>query len=551
MHHGILLILGLSAFLGLIGAYIFQKLKFPQVVGYIAIGLLIGQTGIGLIDKTHIANLQSFTYIALGIIGFLVGGELKISEFKKYGKQFSLILLGEGLIAFLLVGIATGIVLFQVSDNLTLALAGGLVFGAIASATDPASTIDVLWEYRSKGVLTIALVAIVALDDALAMSLYSIGKAVATILAGGDASILNELAKVGMELGGAVLLAVIFGLILSFILKRIHDQDKALTVSICTLLLVIGLSISLHWDVILAAMVLGFVISNMSPLRSEELFKMARSMSLPIYVLFFVLVGARLNISVMPSWVWIIIICYVLFRSIGKFTGSWLGGKFSKAERVVTNYCGLGLFSQGGVAVGLSIVAGKNLQILQVTENLNLGEVVVSVVTATTLIVQIIGPSMAKIAIKLAKEIDKNITEEDILKKLEATKAIKTDDVKIFNSDSIHKVVILFSDSSKSIQPVLNKDEEVVGMISFESLREALPEQDMWDWLLASDVMDEVVEPIYANNSMWEALSVMNETGRNELLVYESEDSTKFVGVITRREIKQVARKEFLQQQSA
>ncbi len=545
-HYGILLILGLSAFVGLAGAYIFQRLKFPQVVGYIIIGLFFGQTGIGLIDEKHIAELKPFTFFALGIIGFLVGGELKLSEFKKYGKQFSLILLGEGLAAFFMVGISSGIVLYFVTNNMTTALAGGIVFGAIASATDPASTIDVLWEYKSKGVLTIAIIAIVALDDALAMSLYSIGKAISTILAGGDASVSEELIKVGIELGGAVLLAVVLGSLLSFLLRKVHDKDKVLTISICTLLLVIGLSVSLGLDVILSSMFLGFLVSNMVPLRSVKLFQMARSMSMPIYVMFFVLVGARLNISVMPSWIWLIIGLYVFFRSLGKFSGSWLGGKLSGAEKSVTNYCGIGLFSQGGVAVGLSIVAGENLQILQITDSFNLGETIVTVVTATTLIVQIIGPPMTKFAISIAKEIGKDITEEDILKRLQLKKAVRKVKTNIFNFDSIYNVVDAFSENSISIQAVLNKYEKVVGIISFESLREALPDQDMWQWLLASDVMSKPVDPVTERQSMWDALNIMDETGKNELLVYDNKQSCVFKGIITREEIKDIARKEFL-----
>ena len=170
----VLFILGLSIIGGLVGASFFQKLRIPQVVGFIVIGLIVGDNGLKLVKHTDVATLQPFTIFALGIIGFLVGGELKAETFRKYARQFFAILLGEGITAFLLVGISTGLFIYFVFHNISAAFAAGIVFGAVASATDPASTIDVLWEYRSLGILTTSLTAIVALDDALAMVLYGI-----------------------------------------------------------------------------------------------------------------------------------------------------------------------------------------------------------------------------------------------------------------------------------------------------------------------------------------------------------------------------------------
>ncbi len=137
---GVLAVLGICVAGGVVGAWIFQKLKVPQVVGYIVVGVLIGDTGFGLLHPADIAALQPFNNFALGLIGFLVGGELSGSIFKKYGKQFTAILLGEGLLAFLLVGVTCTLIVQWVVHDWVIAAAAGVVFGAIASATDPAST---------------------------------------------------------------------------------------------------------------------------------------------------------------------------------------------------------------------------------------------------------------------------------------------------------------------------------------------------------------------------------------------------------------------------
>ena len=199
MASNVLVILGIAVFCGMIGALIFQKLKFPQVVGNIIIGLILGESVTGLISQADIANLKTFNLFALGIIGFLVGGELKIETFKKYAKQFLSILFFEGMFCFFMVGIATGLLVYAICRQVIPSIAVGLVFGAISSATDPASTIDVIWEYRAKGIMTTAIIAVVALDDALAMTLWGISTGILQIFGSGNVSdsILMENVEIG------------------------------------------------------------------------------------------------------------------------------------------------------------------------------------------------------------------------------------------------------------------------------------------------------------------------------------------------------------------
>jgi len=403
---GVLAVLGICVAGGVIGAWLMQKLKVPQVVGYIIVGVLIGDTGFGLLHPADIAALGSFNNFALGLIGFLVGGELSGSIFKKYGKQFTAILLGEGLAAFTLVGVASTIIVNLVVHDWVTSIAAGVVFGAIASATDPASTIDVLWEYRSAGVLSTAIVAIVALDDALAMTLYGLGTSVANILthSGGD-SVGVALMHTGIELGGAILLGVVSGFVLNAMMHYMPQTEKRLGISIGILLLCIGLSISFNMDVILSTMAVGIVLINQAPKRSKKLFETVRSFSTPIYIIFFVLVGARLSLGSMPLWLWGLVAAYVVMRSLGKWLGAYWGGRFSKAEKPVQQYMGMALFAQGGVAVGLSIVASHNLQHIQVTPEMTLGDMIIFTVTATTLCVQLIGPAFVKFAIKKSGEL--------------------------------------------------------------------------------------------------------------------------------------------------
>ena len=549
INFSVLFILGISIFCGLAGASVFQKLRIPQVVGYIVIGVIIGESVLKLVHHVDIVALQPFTVFALGIIGFLVGGELKTDAFKKYGKQFCAILLGEGVAAFLLVGAGTALFMYIIFHNASIALAAGIVFGAIASATDPASTIDVLWEYRSLGVLTTSLTAIVALDDALAMTLYGIGTGTAQILTGNSGSILKELAKVSVNLLGALVLGIISALILKAILKWIHQPEKSLAFAIGLLLLLISLAIYLDIDVILTTMTLGCVLTNIVPRRSQNLFKIMRSFSVPIYVVFFVLAGARLGISQMPNWLWVIVIIYVVGRSIGKMGGAYIGARYTGSKAVVRRYLGMGLFAQGGIAIGLSIMASHHLSGIMVDENLSLGDVIIFGVAATTLIVQLLGPPMVKLAIKLSDEIGRNITEEDVINSWTVANVMDKDVILIQENEPLIKAAKIFTENDYLVYPVIDKNRNIIGVLSLESLKDVLDNQHSWNWLVASDVMQPVNDRAFRNSALRDVLDQMSELKIEQMPVMEANNSNVPIGILDIARIKRRVEKEVLRRQ--
>ncbi|MBN2685254.1 MAG: cation:proton antiporter [Pontiellaceae bacterium] len=550
-HLGVLAVLGICVAGGVVGAWIFQKLNIPQVVGYIVVGVLIGDTGFGLLKPGDIADLTPFNNFALGLIGFLVGGELSGSIFKKYGKQFTAILLGEGLAAFLLVGLAATGIVFLVCHNWIYALAAGIVFGAIASATDPASTIDVLWEYRSAGVLTTAVIAIVALDDALAMTLYGLGTSVASILANsGEGSIATTMMHTGIELGGAIVLGVAAGFVLNAMMHYMPQTEKRLGISIGILLLCIGLAVAFHMDVILATMAVGIVLINLAPRRSKQLFEVIRSFSTPIYIIFFVLVGARLSLGNMKLWLWGLVAAYVLMRSIGKWFGSYLGARVSKAEKPVQKYMGMALFAQGGVAVGLSIVASQSLQHIEVA-GMTLGDIIIYTVTATTLCVQLIGPAFTKLAIKKAGEIGRNVTEEDIMAELKVSDVVDTSIVPLKEGTPLAEVVQHFAEQDTLVYPVIANDEKIVGVLTFEMLKEILLDRDTWLWLVVGDVMQPLTEHLLAQTNLAEALKEMQNAQVEALPVIESTETGKLMGVLDQRAARRKVSAELVHRQTA
>ncbi len=545
MNLGIFILFGIGILGGIVSALFIRKLRVPQILGYIICGFLLGSSCFNVVKISDIHSLEPFNMFALGIIGFLVGGELKFKTFKKYGKQFVAILLGEGLGAFLLVSVATTAILFFVTHSFAISLASGVVIGAISSATDPATTMSVLWEYRTAGVLTTTLVAVVALDDGLAMFLYALATGLSQILTGGeDVHILKEFLLVGKELFVSLLLGTCGGFLVSFILHKSKRYDQNIASSIATLMLCMGISMYLKLDVVLVTMAMGLTIVNVVPKRSHELFKYIKELSIPIYVFFFVLIGARIQLNQMPLWLWAVIISYVLLRTSGKMVGAYYGAKISGASDNVRKYTGLGLAAQGGVTIGLSIMAGYKLKGITIIDGLSVGDMVIFTVATTTFLIQIIGPSLVKLAVTLASEKYKNVTEQDIIARYKAGDKIVKDASTLSPESTLKELFNVLSQSKIAFIPLTDKLKKLVGIISLNDLKDIIVDQTTWDWVLAGDLMNLDFETVNATDSLSEVLDNMNQIQAENIAVVDK--NNVFVGIIDKKSVINDIRKEMI-----
>ncbi|MEN6575762.1 MAG: cation:proton antiporter [Phycisphaerales bacterium] len=525
-HLNTLLLLGIAVFGGTVGARIFRQLRIPQIIGSILIGLLIGESGLHLVSEAVVTTVEPLNYFALGIIGFLIGGELKLEIMRKYGKQFTAILLAEGIAAFILVAGATILLTYTFTHDLRTSVALGVVLGAISSATDPASTIQVLWEYKTRGVLTTAVIAVVALDDALALTLYAVGTSVAGILTGNvGGGIAASLATTAYELVVAVIVGFVGGLILKAILIRMQDEDAELTFAVGAVLLAIGLSIALELDVILSSMALGLTLVNVAPYRSPRTFEIVKRFAPPIYVLFFVLVGARLKVESMSLLAALLVVAYVLGRSIGKIGGAYLGGKWSGARECVKNYLGICLFAQGGVAIGLSILASHRF-------TPEISSVVILVVATTTFLVQLLGPLFVKLGVKRAGEIGLNIREEDLIETYHVTDVMDRQVPIIQACTPIKEVIRTVSGTESFYYPVVDGENRLAGAITLHGIRNTLATQELNDWLVALDIMEPVVTRITPQMSLSEAFHRAKRYNLDYLPVVCAEGEDALVGVL-------------------
>ena len=529
LHLNILFLLGLALFGGTVGGRLFQKLKIPQVVGYIAIGILIGESGLKIIGHDIIETMQPLSYFALGLIGFMIGGELKREVLLKYGKQFINILLFEGITAFVVVAVSVGIVGGLLFGDWKLSWALGLLLGAIASATAPAATTEVLREYKTRGPLTRTVLGIVALDDGLALLLFAIAVSIAGSLIGNiHESVLRTFIHPLYEIGGSIAIGVIAGLVLSKILKKYSEASRLLAFSIGIVLLVLGLSLALHVDMLLAAMALGVFVTNFTPRKSKEMFKMVGEFTPPIYVLFFVLVGAKFNISHMTLPIVLLGCVYLIGRTVGKTIGANFGAQISNAPKSVQKYLSLCLLSQAGVAIGLSILASHYFPG-------QIGNAVVIIITATAFILEMFGPALVKVAMSKAGEVGLNITEEDIIQKSRAKDLMDKKPPLIYESMQLTDILKIFSENDNLYYPVINKNREIRGIITVEGIKQTFLQMDISDLILAHDLMEPVIAKTTAEASASEVNELLNRYNADYLPVVNQDD--KLEGFIERKKL--------------
>jgi Kef-type K+ transport system membrane component KefB/CBS domain-containing protein len=526
----ILFLIGIAIFFGAFGGRIFQKFKIPQVVGYIIIGVLLGESVLGILKHSTVDAFTPIINVALGLIGFMIGSELKGEVFRKYGRSIYTILISEGMLAFVLVTIFVTI--------LTKKLYLGLILGAIASATDPASTVNVLWEYKTRGPLTTTLTAIVALDDGLALILYGLVSVFSrAMIAKEEFSLWQSIGLPLFEIFQCFLLGIIGGILLAKLISRIYIKEKELELPFVlgVVILVVGVSIYLHLDLIFSSMVLGLTLRNIIPEISQRLFKTVKEMAAPLYILFFVIVGVSLDIHVFAKVsILLIISLYLVARSSGKIIGATVGGIIAKARKTVSQYTGICLFTQGGVAIGLAMSISHNLSHLG-EQGILVGNIIVSVVAATTFVVQLIGPILVKLGVTRADEVWRNITKEDIIDSYKISDVMQKDFSLIREDATLNEIIKTIKEKESYRFPVVNKHNELIGLISLEEIRNALLEEQLNQIVLARDVAVPVGKVLYQEQPLKEAFEIFDKRKIDYLPVVKFSGSAEVVGILEYR----------------
>jgi len=388
---------------GFLFAKLGQLIRLPSVTGFIFAGLLLGPSCLNLVtEDAVIGKLNHFTHIALMLIAFGIGEHLEIGRLRRNVKSVGYIGLFETLGAFLFVGVGSffvarasgvGDLTWQLRDFLVLAM----LLGAVSVATAPAATLHVMRELKAAGPLTSTLMAVVAVDDGLAIMFFGIAVSAAHHVVGDGTgymgtAVISSLA----EIVSSLLMGVITGLIIDFVLQRLKRRGEMLTVGLALLLLCSETARMLDLSPLLAGMAVGFTIVNRDR-RDVRLFRAINLFEPPIYVLFFTLAGAHLDLSALAIAGWVGLV-YFLLRALGKFFGCNLGARIASAPSTVVNLLGFALIPQAGVAIGLIFLIKGDAALA------SYASVIIPVVLGGVVLSELTGPVFARFAVERAGE---------------------------------------------------------------------------------------------------------------------------------------------------
>ena len=405
----ILLSLSIALLAGLMLSRVAKLLQLPAVTAYLITGIFIGPyclgafgvKGLGFISMADIKSYSLLCDIALGFIALSIGNEFRLSQLKKIGKQATVVGIFQAVTATLLVDGVLILLHLLMPDKLPLPAT--LILGAIASATAPAATLMVVKQYKAKGPLTDILLPVVALDDAVGLVLFAISFGVAKAILSGVIDVVSILVNPLLEIVLSLGLGAVMGFLFSWCERFFHSRSKRLAVSVGFVMLTIGLSmlkfefgkVHISFSSLLVCMMLGTIFCNICDF-SEELMDRVDRWTAPLFVLFFVLSGAELELSVFTDIMIVLIgLVYILTRSIGKYSGAFLSAKWTKCDDNIVKYLGVTLLPQAGVALGMAI------------KSADLGLPIIANITLfAVLIYELVGPMLTKIALLKAGDIN-------------------------------------------------------------------------------------------------------------------------------------------------
>ena len=403
---GIMLVMGY--FIGTLA----EKLKLPEITGFILAGLIMGSTVTGIVPHEMEESLKTVTEVALGLIALTIGGEFYWAKLKRMGKEVVIITVVQIIFTFGVV--SAGLVLFQ------MPLPFALLLGAIASATAPAATVAIVQSLRAHGLFIDYLYGIVALDDAGCVILFSIVLSLASGMLIADTAILETAGQAVEGYGGmavivhallevlvSIAVGFISGIAVHFSTKNKKNSNEIMIITIGMVFLFTAIAVVFKLSPLLTNMAAGAVVINFSP-KNYRIFRSLEPFTPPLYALFFVIAGTELDPSVLAQKdILIFGLIFILLRAVGKYSGVYLGCRISKVKGVITKHLGLCMLPQAGVAIGLVLmIQASPLMLSLLPDQILMVDRMVNIVLLSVFMNELIGPLISRYAIIKGNEME-------------------------------------------------------------------------------------------------------------------------------------------------
>jgi Kef-type K+ transport system membrane component KefB len=387
-----ILSVGLILLAALAAGHLAQRIRLPEVTGYLAMGALIGPTALDVITHDNLEALQLLSEVALGLILFSIGTIFEAVTFRPLGARVALITAAEAFGACVLVLAAMLVI--------GLPFAVALLLGVIAMETAPATTLMVIREYDSRGPLTDAVLALLAMNNMLVLTTFGVVAVALTFSAGAGASASASLHALGWSVFGSIALGALAGLALDAWVRRVTSPSEIMTLAIGTVLVTVGAARALGLSPLFASLAVGATIANAAA-ETDALAEQLRRADPPLYAAFFVLAGAELPINILPQ-IGLTGLAYVLMRTAGKVGGAWTAARRLQMPPRMQQQLGLCLLSSSSLAIGLTIQVRQQFP--------EIASQVTAVVLAGVIVFEVIGPILARTALIRAGEVPEGST---------------------------------------------------------------------------------------------------------------------------------------------
>ena len=384
--------LGLILLFALLVGHLVKVARIPEVTGYLVAGMLVGPSVLGWVSHENLEALHVFSEVGLGLILFSIGGVFEIGRMRRVGRRVLLLALTESVCAATLVAVG----LLAVGQSWPAAF----MLAAIAVETGAASTLMVVRENNADGEFTETLVGVIGLNNILALVGFSLVAAAVELTTmssgtGPDAlTVARALFPLLWQLVGSSALGFLVGLMLASWASQVVETGETLILLVGCILLTVGVSSALELSSLVASLSVGATLANLS-VKSRRLFVALSHTDPPLYVIFFVLAGADLNLALLPS-LGLVGAVYVLARAGGKLGGAWIGARRVESPRTVQRYLGLSILAQAGLAVGLVLVTRQRFP--------ELAPLVSTVVLGAVAVFEVAGPLSARFALDRSGE---------------------------------------------------------------------------------------------------------------------------------------------------
>ena len=402
----IIISISLMLFAGFGMTRLTKRLRLPNVTAYIITGILLGPYCLKLIPTTVIDGMDFLSDIALAFIAFSTGEFFTVDTLKRNGLKVVVITVFEACLATVVVFLVTYCVL-------GVDLVFSIVLSALASATAPASTMMTIRQTGARGDFVDTLLQVVALDDVVGLVEYSIAISLALAVSTGASSlgVASVLKPIAINVG-VLVLGGCFGIFLKLLMPQKRSKDNRLIISVSLLFAFCGICALLDISPLLGCMSMGTVYINIT--HDEKLFKQLNYFTPPILLLFFVQSGLSFQLDALVNTsaavgstpLLVVGVVYFFVRILGKYAGAFLGCLLTGKAKEVRNYLGLALIPQAGVAIGLAALGARTI-------GGETGIALETVILASSVLYELIGPACAKLSLYLSKSYSNKL--EDIV----------------------------------------------------------------------------------------------------------------------------------------